>query len=259
MGIVNEFRSYGEDLKDQKNVEKILRSLPTKFDGVVVSIEESNDLTQLSVNELMGSLQSHEQRINRYSEKSIGKAFQARGNIFKDKIGSSHEKSENTFGRGRGIGQTYRGGRDRGRFFLAYNKGRGNKYGLVEIDGSTKYNVLLGDDRPVEAKGKGTIAVKTKEGKAKHINDVLYVLGLAHNFLSVGQLLEKGYLIVFKDKKCIIYDKYDHSKIIATTNMLQNRIFAFNLPCEASTTLNGAYDDSYCIWHIRYGNLNMKA
>eukprot|EP00253_Pinus_taeda_P013542 PITA_13542 len=152
MGIVNEFRYYGEDLKDQKNVENILRSLPTKFDGVVFAIEESKDLTQLSVNELMGSLQSHEQRINRYSEKSIGKAFQERGNIFKDKSGSSHEKSKNTFGRGRGIGQTYRGGRGRGRFFLAYNKGRGNKDGFVEIDESKKYNVLLGDDRSVEAK-----------------------------------------------------------------------------------------------------------
>lgn len=60
MDIVNEIRSYGEDLKDQKNVEKILRSFPAKVDGVVVAIEESKDLTQLSVNELMGSLQSHE-------------------------------------------------------------------------------------------------------------------------------------------------------------------------------------------------------
>ena len=37
MGIVNETRSYGEDLKDQKIVEKILRSFPAKFDGVVVA------------------------------------------------------------------------------------------------------------------------------------------------------------------------------------------------------------------------------
>ena len=50
MGIVNEIRSYGEDLKDQKIVEKILESLPTKFNRVIVVIEESKDLTQLSVN-----------------------------------------------------------------------------------------------------------------------------------------------------------------------------------------------------------------
>lgn len=33
----------------------------------------------------MESVQSHEERINRSSEKSIEKAFQARGNIFKEK------------------------------------------------------------------------------------------------------------------------------------------------------------------------------
>lgn len=283
----------------------------------------------------MGSLQSHEQRINRSSKKSIEQAFQARGNIFKDKSGSSHEESQNTSGRGRGRGQTYSGGKGRGRYFSTNNKGRGNddsdegkrfnksqvqcfyckifghyerncwkkqkqqanfsdekeevgtlflacdstnnvskevwlmdsgcsnhmrgnKDGFVQIDESTKSDVLLGDDKPVEAKGKGTIVVKTKQGKPKHINDVSYVPGLAHNLLTVGQLLEKGCLIVFKDKQCISYDKDDHSKIIAKTNMLQNRIFSFNLPCEASTTLNVAYDDSSWLWHIRYGHLNMK-
>jgi hypothetical protein len=33
---------------------------------------------------------------------------------------------------------------------------------FVKIDESTKSEVLLGDDKAVEVKGKGTIAVKTK-------------------------------------------------------------------------------------------------
>jgi hypothetical protein len=65
MAIINLLRSYGETIGDQKVVEKILRSLPTKFDPVVIAIEESEDLTQLSVDELMGSVLSHEQRLNR--------------------------------------------------------------------------------------------------------------------------------------------------------------------------------------------------
>jgi hypothetical protein len=86
MGIVNQIRSYGEDLTDQKIVEKILRSLPAKFDAIVVAIEESKDLTQLSVNELMGSLQSHEKRMNRSVEKYFEQAFQAKANISRDKV-----------------------------------------------------------------------------------------------------------------------------------------------------------------------------
>jgi len=93
MGIMNQIRSNGEDLTDQKIVEKFLRSLPTKFDVIVVAIENSKYLTQLCVNELMGSLQFHEQRINRSVEKSLEKAFQAKANICRDKFNnSSHEE-----------------------------------------------------------------------------------------------------------------------------------------------------------------------
>jgi hypothetical protein len=61
MGILNQLSSYGEDLRDQEIVEKVLRSLIEKFDGILVVIEESKDLTQFFVNELMGSLQSQDQ------------------------------------------------------------------------------------------------------------------------------------------------------------------------------------------------------
>lgn len=71
------------------------------------------------------------------------------------------------------------------------NHMKGNKDGFEEIDESTKSDVLLGDDKRVEGKGKGRIIVKTKQGKPNHINGVLYVLGLAHNLLSVGSSLKR--------------------------------------------------------------------
>ncbi|XP_076954733.1 uncharacterized protein LOC143629310 [Bidens hawaiensis] len=65
MSIVNQKKAYGEDVSDQLVVEKVLRSLPTKWDDVVTAIEESKDLSTLSFDQLMGSLQSHEARVNR--------------------------------------------------------------------------------------------------------------------------------------------------------------------------------------------------
>ena len=50
----------------------------------------------------------------------------------------------------------------------------GNKDRFIKIDESTKSEVLLGDDKLMEVKGKGTIVVKTKQEQVKHINDVLY-------------------------------------------------------------------------------------
>ena len=72
---VNQMRTHGEKISDQKVVEKALRSLPSQFDVVVVAIEESKDLTQLSIDKLMGSLLSHESRMSRNSNFSLDNSF----------------------------------------------------------------------------------------------------------------------------------------------------------------------------------------
>jgi len=64
MAIVNKLRIHGGKMEDLSVVEKILRSLTTKFNYVVCSIEEANDLEDLSIDELQNSLQIHEQKIN---------------------------------------------------------------------------------------------------------------------------------------------------------------------------------------------------
>jgi len=43
-------------------VEKILRSLRDDFESIVCAIKESKDLSVLSVEELVGSLEAYEQR-----------------------------------------------------------------------------------------------------------------------------------------------------------------------------------------------------
>ncbi|MCI24580.1 hypothetical protein A2U01_0045765, partial [Trifolium medium] len=62
--LVNQIKNYGEVITTKSIVAKILRSLAPKFDHLVVAIEESKDLSTLSKDELLGSLESHEQRMN---------------------------------------------------------------------------------------------------------------------------------------------------------------------------------------------------
>ena len=57
--IVNQIKSYEDTIQEKKLVEKILQSLPKNFDHVVAAIEESQDLSVLTMYELMGSFEAH--------------------------------------------------------------------------------------------------------------------------------------------------------------------------------------------------------
>ena len=52
--------NLGEKIEDSKVVRKILRSLPESFWAKVTAIEESKDLDEIKVQELIGSLQTYE-------------------------------------------------------------------------------------------------------------------------------------------------------------------------------------------------------
>ncbi|XP_074376680.1 uncharacterized protein LOC141718202 [Apium graveolens] len=67
MLVANNMRNLGEDMKDVKIVEKVLRTLNEKFNYIVCSIEESMDIDVLFVDELQSSLVVHEQKFRRSS------------------------------------------------------------------------------------------------------------------------------------------------------------------------------------------------
>ncbi|GAU25949.1 hypothetical protein TSUD_16870 [Trifolium subterraneum] len=62
--LVNQIKNYGEVIETKFVVSKILRSLTPRFDHVVAAIEESKRMSEISKEELLGSLESHEQRMN---------------------------------------------------------------------------------------------------------------------------------------------------------------------------------------------------
>ena len=70
LALTNQMKAYGEKHKDHNIVEKILQTLTTRFEHVVVAIKKAHDLSAMTVDELSGTLQAHEQRMN---EKNIEK------------------------------------------------------------------------------------------------------------------------------------------------------------------------------------------
>jgi hypothetical protein len=57
--IVNQMASCGEKLTEQQVVEKVLRTLTSWFDYIVVAIEESKNIEELKLEELQGSHEVH--------------------------------------------------------------------------------------------------------------------------------------------------------------------------------------------------------
>jgi len=78
ISLVHQMRRNGENIDHVRVMEKILRSIDLKFDHVVVAIEESKNLKDLTVEELMGSLQAHEQKIDRREGRSLEQVLQTK-------------------------------------------------------------------------------------------------------------------------------------------------------------------------------------
>ena len=114
--------------------------------------------------------------------------------------------------------------------------------------------VFFRDLSKIEVKGKGKLHFTRKDGKPGSIEDVYYVPDMKNNILSLGQLLEKGYSVFMENKVMSLKDKY--GRIIAKTEMSQNRMFKLNLKNLQEKCLQAKSEDKATLWHKRFGHLH---
>ncbi|XP_058777925.1 uncharacterized protein LOC131652155 [Vicia villosa] len=96
---------------------------------------------------------------------------------------------------------------------------------FVQINQVIKSRVKFTDDSTLAAVGVGDFLIEEKNGGHYMIKDVLYILGIKCNILSIGQLLEKGYKIRLEDK--IVVDA--SGVLILKALMAFNRTFKVEL------------------------------
>ena len=81
-----------------------------------------------------------------------------------------------------------------------------------------------------------------------------YVPDLKNNKLSMGQLMEKGYSILMKDRVPYLKDKSD--RLIARVEMKKNRMYKLDLKIVQERCLKLDLKDEAMMWHFRFGHLH---
>lgn len=75
-GLVSNIRALGDEMKESYVVKKLLRAMPSRFLQILSTLEQFGDLETLSVEEVVGSLKSHEERM-----KGCGKTEPGEGQL----------------------------------------------------------------------------------------------------------------------------------------------------------------------------------
>lgn len=69
--LTNQMKNNDNKVEDLTIVEKILRTIPSRFDYIVVDIEELKDLSGMLIKELQGILEAHKKRLNGWANDRI--------------------------------------------------------------------------------------------------------------------------------------------------------------------------------------------
>ena len=271
MKVISKIRLFVEELSDSRIVEKVLVSLPKRFESKISSLEDFKDLTKITPTELFNILQAQEQRRAIKQKEVTEGAFVAKEKGSKTQSDGKGKKSRDKKGKGTGnnakkgkfppcshykktthlekycwyrpdiqcrsckqLGHMEKVCKNKNKqqqdqqarvvddqqlqekqVFVAtcYASKISSNAWLIdsgcthhmaseismfkELDITCTSKVRIGNGDFIEVKGKGVVAVETPSG-IKLIFDVLFVAEIDQNLLSVGQLSEKNYSLVFK-------------------------------------------------------------
>jgi transposase InsO family protein len=311
LNIANKVRLLGSEFSDSRIVEKILVTVPERYEATITTLENTKDFSKISLAELLNALKAQEQRRLMREETTLEGALTAK----QDNVGStSANATEKNVNRRKSYPPCQHCGKkghppfrcwrrpdakctkcnqmghevvicknrnqqhndeakvvdqeeEEDHLFVATcfssiessenwlidsgctNHMTHNKDLFRELSNANSTKVRVGNGNYIAVKGKGTIAISTYSG-TKLISDVLYVPEIDQNLLSVGQLIERGYKVLFENESCLIKDS--DGKDIFKVKM-RGKSFALN-PLEEEQIAFQMKENVTDLWHKRLGH-----
>lgn len=321
LDIANRIRLLGSAFKDSRIVEKILVTVPEKYEASISTLENTKDLIAITLAEIINALQAQEQRRVMRHDTIVEGALPAKHNDarnnskkkFVKKTPNYHGETSNKVGfqkksyppchhcnrKGHPPFKCWRrpdakctkcnqmghetiickskhqqqsdeaniAEKEKDKLFVVtcFVGSESNESWLID-SGYTNHmthdkelfkdlkptnitKVKIGNGDSISVKGKGTIAIESSQG-TKHIYDVLFVPDIDQNLLSVGQLIENGYKVIFEDECCLIKDgaNQDIFKV-----KMKGKSFSLS-PLEKEQSVFSLKEDVTQIWHKRVGH-----
>ena len=111
-------------------------------------------------------------------------------------------------------------------------------------------NVTFGDGSKSQIKGKGVISLP----RLLDIANVLYVKGLKVNLLSISQICDQDFMVLFSKGKCLVMDE-SRKKLRSEVCTLDNY---YGLVPDANIVCNSIHLPNEDLWHQRMGHASYK-
>ncbi|KAA3474308.1 Integrase, catalytic core [Gossypium australe] len=288
MAVVNSIRLFGEQFNEARIMEKVLSTLPERYEAKISSLEDSRNKEGLAEwRSTEGAFQAKTKSASStsaYKGKKTWKnrpkpdAARRRDQSCKHckRPGHSEERCwfrpDAQYQHCKKMGYVESSDHEEQVFAVSCSASQknGSKGWLLDSgctnhmspdptifktsDRSCKTKVKVGNGQFIKAEGKGNVLICTPTGD-KVISNVLLAPEIDRNLLSIAQLLEKGYSVVFKGKECQIANSNGSSFMSVT---MTDKCFKVNWPSDSHSACIASTEDSK-LWHQRLGHANFRS
>ena len=177
--IVTKLRALGEKVTEMEIVSKLLRATPERFDHLTSSMEQFGGIDDMSLEEVIGSLMAHEEKIKECRIAQGERALLTQWQTKTKEEGECSRSFRGGRGRGRGRGRGHGSGED----------GRGNDdnekprdWSRIKCYNCNKYGHYASQCRNKKKEEKANLA----KMEAKETSLLIAITELPSNFLLQG-------------------------------------------------------------------------